>query len=56
MIIIYIYIHIHVRLVQNCESCNGLRWLGHLARMLDERLPKGVLVGHMDGSTVQGRS
>ena len=27
-----------------------LRWLGHLARMPNERLPKRVLSGHMDGS------
>ena len=33
-----------------------MRWLGHLARMPDERLPKRVLFGHMDGSGVRGRS
>ena len=33
-----------------------VRWLGHLARMPDERLPKRVLFGHMDGSGVRGKS
>ena len=32
------------------------KWLGHLARVPDERLPKGVLFGHMNGSGVRGRS
>ena len=27
-----------------------LRWLDHLARTSDERLPKGMLFGHMEGS------
>ena len=33
-----------------------LRWLGHLARMPDERLPKRVLYGHMNDSGVRGKS
>ena len=42
--------------VSNIVSHRRLRWLGHLARMPDERLPKRVLFGHMDGSGVRGRS
>ena len=33
-----------------------MRWLGHLARIPDERLPKRVLLGHMDGSGLIGRT
>ena len=42
--------------VSNIVSHRRLRWLGHLARMPDERLPKRVLFGHMDGSGLRGRS
>ena len=42
--------------VSSIVSHRKLRWLGHLARMADERLPKRVLFGHMDGSGVRGRS
>ena len=31
-------------------------WLGHLARMPDERQPKRVLFGHLDGTGVRGKS
>ena len=41
--------------VSNIVSHRRLRWLGHLARMPDERLPKRVLFGHMDGSGVRGK-
>ena len=40
----------------NIVSHRRLRWLGHLARMPNDRLPKRVLFGHMDGSGVRGRS
>ena len=30
--------------------------LSHLAKMPDERLPKRVLIGHMDASGVRGKS
>ena len=43
-------------IVSNIVSHRRLRWLGRLARMLDERLPKRVLFGHMDGSGLRGRS
>ena len=33
-----------------------MRWLGHLTRMPDDRVPKELLFGHMDGSGVRGRS
>ena len=46
----------NVARVANVVSHRRLRWLGHLARMPDERLPKKVLFGHMDGSGVRGRS
>ena len=36
--------------VSNIVGHRRLRWLGHLARMPDERLPKRFLFGHMDGS------
>ena len=42
--------------VSNIVSHRRLRWLGHLARMPDERLPKRVLFGHMDGSGLRGKS
>ena len=42
--------------VSTIVSHMRLRWLGHLARMPDERLPKRVLFGHMDGSGVRGRT
>ena len=42
--------------VSNIVSHRRLRWLGHLARMPDKRLPKRVLFGHMDGSGVRGKS
>ena len=42
--------------ISNVVSYRRLRWLGHLARMPDERLPKRMLFGHMDGSGVRGRS
>ena len=42
--------------VSNIVSYRRLRWLGHLARMPDERLPKRVLFGHTDGSGVRGKS
>ena len=31
-------------------SHRRVKWLGHLAKMPDERLPKRVLFGYMDGS------
>ena len=46
----------NVARVANVVSHRRLRWLGHLARMPNERLPKKVLLGHMDGSGVRGRS
>ena len=46
----------NVARVSNIVSHRRLRWLGHLARMPDERLPKRVLSGHMDGSGVRGKS
>ena len=46
----------NVAKVSNIVSHRRLRWLGHLARMPDERLPKRVLFGHMDGSGVRGNS
>ena len=42
--------------VSNNVSHRRLRWLGHLARMPDERLPERVLFGQMDGSGVKGKS
>ncbi len=39
----------NVTKVLNIVSHRILRWLGHLARMPDERLPNTVLAGHMDG-------
>ena len=33
-----------------------LRWLGHLAEMPDDRLPKTMLFSHMDGSDLRGRA
>ena len=38
--------------VSNTVSHNKLRWLGHMARMPNDRLPERVLFGHMDGTTV----
>ena len=32
-----------------------LRWLGHLGRMGDDRLPKRVLFGRMEGRRPRGR-
>ena len=46
----------NVAKVSNDVNYKILRWLGHLARMADERLPKRVLFGHMVGSGVRGRS
>jgi hypothetical protein len=46
----------NVAKVSNTVSHRRLRWLGHLARMPDERLPKTVLFGHMDGSGRRGNS
>lgn len=46
----------NVAKVSNIVSHRRLRWLGHLARMPDERLPKNVLFGHMDGSGLRGYS
>ena len=46
----------NVAKVSNIVSHRRLRWLGHLARMPDERLPKRVLFGHMDGSGLRGKS
>ena len=46
----------NVAKVSNIVSHMRLRWLGHLARMPDERLPKRVLFGHMDGSGLRGKS
>ena len=40
----------NVAKVSNIVSHRRLRWLGHLARMPDERLQKRVLFRHMDGS------
>ena len=40
----------NVARVSNIVSHRRLRWLGHLARMPDDRLPKRVLFGHMDGN------
>ena len=34
---------------------NRLRWLGHVGRMSDDRLPKKVLFGHISGSRAPGR-
>ena len=42
--------------VPNIVSQKRLKWLGHLAGMPDDRLPKRVLFGHMNGSGVRGRS
>ncbi len=44
----------NVAKVSNIVSHRRLRWLGHLARMSDDRLPKRVLFGHMDGSGLRG--
>jgi len=38
------------------RSSRSGRWLSHLVRLLDERLPKRVLFGRMDGSGVRGKS
>ena len=46
----------NVARVSNIVSHRGSKWLGHLVRMPDVRLPKRVLSGHMDGSGVRGRS
>ena len=48
----------NVAKVSNIVSHRRLRWLGHLARMPNERLPKIVLFGHMDGiaSGLRGRA
>ena len=47
---------ISVARVANVVSHRRLRWLDYLARMPNERLPKKVLFGHMNGSGVRGRS
>ena len=39
----------------NIVSHRRLRWLGHLAKMLDDRLPKRVLFGHVDGTAARFR-
>ena len=46
----------NVAKASNIVSHRRLRLLGHLARMPDERLPKRVLFGHMDGSGLRGKS
>ena len=46
----------NVAKISNIVSHRRLRWLGHLARMPDERLPKRVLFGHMDGFVLRGKS
>ena len=46
----------NVARVSNIVSHRRSRWLGHLARMPGERLPKRALSGHMDGSGVGGKS
>ena len=46
----------NVAKASNSVSHRRLKWLGHLARMPDERLPNRVLFGHMDGCGVRGRS
>ena len=35
---------------QTLSATGDLRWLGHLARLPNDRLPKRVLFGHMDGT------
>ena len=40
--------------VSNIVSHRRLRWLGHLARMPDERLPKRVFLARMDVSGLRG--
>lgn len=50
----------------SCQQCmcichtvytriGGFQWLGLLARIADERLPKRVLFGHIDGSGVRSQ-
>ena len=48
----------NVARVSNIVSYRRLRWLGHLARMPNDRLPKRVLFGHMDGTAagIRGRA
>ena len=46
----------NVAKVSNTVGHRRSKWLGHLARMYDERLPKRVLFGHMNGSGVRGKS
>ena len=46
----------NVAKVSNIASHRRLRWLGHLVRMPDERLPKRVLSGHVNGSGLRGKS
>ena len=45
----------HVARVSNIVSHRRFRWLGHLARMPDDRLPKRVLFGHMDGIAARSK-
>ena len=48
----------NVARVSNIVSHWEVSWLGHLARMPNDRLPKRVLFGHMDGtaSGLRGRA
>ncbi len=40
--------------VQNIVSYRRLRWLGHVARMPDDRLPKILLFASLQGEGVRG--
>ena len=44
-----------VHSIANCLSYRRLRWLGHLARMSDERMPKKLLFGVLEGTAPRGR-
>ena len=45
----------YVARVSNIVSHRTLRWLGHLVRMPDDRLPKRVLFVFMDGIAARSR-
>ena len=45
----------NVARVSNIVSHRRLRWLGHLARMPDDRLPRRVLFGHMNCTAARFR-